>query len=77
MLEDDKTSQTIASFEGPFGQKIELREVVFEKGVTLLRLYIREGNRFTVLDLDPDLAGRWGQALVTWAAEKNGSETSR
>ncbi len=77
MLEDDKISRTIASFKGPFGQTIELREAVIEKDIKLLRLYIREGSRFTVLDLDPDLANRWGQALIDWAEETIGSETNR
>ena len=67
----------VDSFEGPFGQKIKLQEIIFDQDVKLLRLRIREGNRFTVLDLDPDIAGRWGHALVSWAKDTNVSEIDR
>ena len=61
--------RSVEAFQAPFGQKVELQEVAFEGGVRLLRLRIREGSRFTVLDLDRVTAARWGQAMAGWAAD--------
>ena len=50
------------------GQEIELQQVDYlVGGMSLLRTRIREGRRFTVFDIDPDTARRWGEALVRWA----------
>lgn len=57
------------SFAVPLGgQAIELQEIVHaEGGMALLRVRIREGKRFTVFDIDPDTARRWGEAMAAWA----------
>lgn len=50
------------------GQAVELQEVVHAAGgMTLLRIRIREGKRFTVFDIDPETARRWGEAMAAWA----------
>jgi hypothetical protein len=50
------------------GQAVELQEVVHaEGGMALLRIRIREGKRFTVFDIDPDTARRWGEAMTAWS----------
>ncbi|HKJ07650.1 MAG TPA: hypothetical protein VKA76_01040 [Gammaproteobacteria bacterium] len=54
-------------FTAPFGQTIELRHVFHDSGIGLLRLILREGGRYQVIDLDPGTAYRWGQAMVDWA----------
>lgn len=53
----------------PLGkQEIELQQVDFEAGgMSLLRTRFREGNRFTIFDIDPLTAEAWGQALLDWA----------
>ena len=51
------------------GQEIELQQIDYvHGGISLLRTRIREGRRFTVFDIDPDTARRWGEALCRWAA---------
>lgn len=51
------------------GQDIELQQVDHAPGgMSLLRVRIREGKRFTVFDIDPQTAGRWGEAMAAWAA---------
>ena len=42
-------------------------EVLLENDVTFLRVRIKEGSRFTILDLDPVSALEWGESLVGWA----------
>ena len=54
-------------FPAPFNKQVVLQEVIMENGVRLLRLRIREGSRFTIMDLDPVTAERWGAQMTTWA----------
>jgi hypothetical protein len=65
------------------GQEIELQEIEFDPAqaanepgaapaLPLLRTRIREGKRFTIFDIDPASARAWGQALLDWAAAKEG-----
>ena len=50
------------------GQEIELQQIDFDGGgMSLLRTRIRENKRFTIFDIDPISAERWGQALLDWA----------
>lgn len=53
----------------PFGgQQIELQQIDHvEGGMSLLRIRIREGRRFTIFDIDPDTAEQWAQAMQRWA----------
>jgi hypothetical protein len=55
------------TFEAPYGQQIVLQEVAYESGMTLLRLRIREGTRFTIIELDADTAKRWADVMTSWA----------
>jgi hypothetical protein len=55
------------------GQEIELQQVDFEAGgMSLLRTRIREKSRFTIFDVDPLTARRWGEALIEWARQQPG-----
>ena len=56
-------------FRIPLGnQEIELQQVNHvEGGMSLLRIRIREGRRFTIFDIDPATAQRWGDAMRQWA----------
>jgi hypothetical protein len=51
------------------GQEIALQQVDHAAGgLSLLRVRIREGKRFTVFDIDPESARRWAEAMAQWAA---------
>jgi uncharacterized protein DUF6967 len=63
----DSTKTRIETIAAPYGREIRLDEVAFESGMSLLRVTIREGRRFTILDLDPDTAALWGNAMVSWS----------
>lgn len=65
----------IASFTVPLGgQRIELHPIDPEAGgLSLLRVRIREGSRFTVFDVDPATATAWGEALLAWGRSRAGS----
>lgn len=51
------------------GQHIELQHIDHvEGGMSLLRIRIREGKRFTIFDIDPATALQWADAMKEWAA---------
>ncbi len=56
------------------GQQIELQQIDHaEGGMSLLRVRIREGSRFTIFDIDPGTAEQWSQAMQRWAdSQKHG-----
>jgi len=59
----------LAKFKVPLGsQEIELQQIDHvEGGMSLLRIRIREGKRFTIFDIDPATAQLWAVAMQRWA----------
>ena len=51
MTEPERIKRDI--IQAPYAKEIRLEELRFESGMRLLRTTIREGRRFTTLDLDP------------------------
>ncbi|MDE2375740.1 hypothetical protein [Bradyrhizobium sp.] len=58
----------IDTIAAPYGREIWLAEVDFESGMRLLRVTIREGSRYTILELDAPTAARWARSMGDWAA---------
>jgi hypothetical protein len=58
----------------PFGgQEIEFQHLVHEAGgVPFLRIRIRENKRFTIFDIDPVSAQKWGELMQAWASKHGG-----
>lgn len=67
----DKTT-SLDKFRVPIGnQEIELQQIDYEAGgIPFLRIRIRERTRFTIFDIDPVTAGRWGKLMADWAAKQ-------
>lgn len=65
----DSTVTRMDKFPAPYGKEITLENVAYENGMRVLRIHIREGNRFTVMDVDAGTASRLGNALTAWAGE--------
>ena len=63
-------SHEIDSFQAPFGKEVRVEEVEYDNGFRLLRMRIREGRRFTVIDLDHQTASHWGGLLSSWGASR-------
>lgn len=57
------------AFAAPYGREVTLESVEHESGLRMLRIRIREGRRFTVMDIDEDTAMRWSTTMRTWASE--------
>jgi hypothetical protein len=62
------------AFTVPLGkQEIALENVVDDAGgMPLLRIRIRERTRFTVFDIDPATAARFGRSLLAWSEAPGG-----
>ncbi len=58
----------LGEYELPFKRQATLKNVDFESGFSMLRLTLREGSRFTIVDLDADSAQDLGAMMVKWAA---------
>lgn len=65
----------VDAFVAPWGKNVTVQKVEYEGGLVLLRVRIKEGSRFTLLDLDPAGAKRLAQILSAWA-EKAGATPS-
>ena len=64
----DRQVRELGRFNIPLRNvEIRLEEVRYEGGMAMLQLKIREGRRFTILELDADTARHWGQAMAAWA----------
>lgn len=64
---DNVTS--LDKFRVPIGnQEIELQQIEYEAGgMPLLRIRIREHTRFTIFEIDPVTAERWGRQMQEWS----------
>lgn len=62
----------LAKIKVPLGsQEIELQQVDHvEGGMSLMRIRIREGKRFTIFDIDPTTAEQWATAMQSWASSQ-------
>lgn len=60
-------------FKAPYGEEIELRQIIHDSGVPLLRVIVRDGEKYHKLELDVGTAHQWGKSMIQWA-EKVASE---
>jgi len=63
----EETILEVTKLEAPYGREIVLQDVVHETGLRVMRMRIREGSRFTILDIDAATAKKLGSVLSTWA----------
>jgi hypothetical protein len=65
MAEEEITK--LDQFPAPYNRQVEIFEVKYETGIALLRIRIREGKRFTIMDVDHETAARWAALMGDWA----------
>jgi hypothetical protein len=70
------TITSLDKFRVPIGnQEIELQSVEYQVGgMAFLRVRIREHSRFTIFDIDPVTAERWGRSMLEWAKTSQGGQ---
>ncbi|MFY9261597.1 MAG: hypothetical protein WAO71_13960 [Gallionella sp.] len=63
---------SLAKLKVPLGaQEIELQQIDHaEGGMSLMRIRIREGKRFTIFDIDPNTAREWAVVMQNWADQQ-------
>ena len=59
----------IARFELPYRRRAIVKEVIFDSGMRMTRLIIKEGTRITQVDLDAEAAENIGQTLMASVQE--------
>ena len=64
---NNEVVNTLDEFAAPYGRKITMESVDHESGLRMLRIRIREGNRFTTMDIDEDTAAHWLSVMSKWA----------
>ena len=65
MSQEKKTELGI--IDAPYNRQVKLEAMDLGNNVQLIRLTIKEGSRFTQLDLDPGTARDLAQNIVDWA----------
>jgi hypothetical protein len=68
------TITSLDKFRVPIGnQEIELQQVEHQAGgMPFIRIRIREHSRFTIFDIDPITAERWGRLMAEWGKARQG-----
>jgi hypothetical protein len=56
----------IDRFTAPYARDITLEAIEHESGLRMLRVRIREGSRFTIMDIDAETAKRWTAGMSSW-----------
>ncbi len=69
----DATVTDIRRIEAPYRREVLLQNVVHESGMALLRVRIKEGHRFTILDIDVPTAEAWAGTMLEWARLQAGA----
>lgn len=59
----------LETIEAPWNKQVFVQEVEYEGGFKMLRLRIKEGKRFTDLELDRATAARLGGILASWSGD--------
>lgn len=67
-MSDERVTE-IETLAAPYGRTITLQDVAYESGLKILRMRIREGSRFTIVDFDAATAGQLGGLMAGWAEE--------
>ena len=69
----ESTVTPLDKFTAPYGREVKLENIDYENGARVLRIHIREGNRFTVMDINAETASRWGAVMNSWAEKAPGN----
>lgn len=67
----DSIKTRIETITAPYGREIRLDDVAYESGMKLLRVTIKEGSRYTILEIDAATATTWAQTMAQWSANNS------
>lgn len=66
-MTEDAHTRDIGQIDAPYRREVLLQDVEHESGMRMLRIRIREGRRFTILDIDAPTAEAWADIMTKWA----------
>ncbi len=69
----DQTVTDLGGLQAPWNKELTFQEITYEGGYKMFRIRIKEGRRFTDLELDPDTVSRLGALLNGWAEKNTGA----
>jgi len=58
----------LGTIDLPYGREVRMEEIVYESGMRLLRMRMREGKRHTIIDVDAESAAAWSKMLGDWSS---------
>lgn len=67
----EETVTRLDKITAPYGKEVTFENVAYENGMKVLRIHIREGNRFTVMDVDENTASNWAEVMHAWVANSS------
>jgi len=65
----EEVVKALTKISAPYGREVVLESVEHESNLRMLRIRIREGSRFTIMDIDADTAERWSTVMSAWASK--------
>jgi hypothetical protein len=60
----------LREIEAPYGRRIWFDDVLYESGMRLLRMTIREGARYTIVEVDAAAADAMAETLGAWCVAR-------
>jgi len=69
-MDDIEQINELAQIDAPYGKKITLNSVSYDNGFNLIRLRIKEGKRFTDMDLDVNTVKELETVFSTWLSKQ-------
>ncbi len=63
-----ENTEILGELEMPWNKQVTAAQITYEGGMAMLRLRIREGRRFTDLELMPENAAALAAILDKWAS---------
>ncbi len=73
-MHDAKHDEQITELKkliAPYGKEVIIQDVAYENGMHVLRVRIREGQRFTIFDLDVNSTTQIADVFSSWIAKGN------
>ena len=65
-MSDKNTITDLKIISAPWNKTITLQNICYEEGMNMLRFRIKEGRRFTDLELDSQSLGQLNAVLSDW-----------
>ena len=60
----------LSVIDAPYGKQITIKNVSYDNGFNMMRIRIKEGKRFTDMDLDANTVKAWHAQMTEWLAQQ-------